>query len=55
MKISEVKIGQKFDHRVKGEMTVIDVTKRTVTVVHKFGKTKITYRHSDENVFANDF
>ena len=39
MKISEVKIGQKFDHGVKGEMTVIDVTKRTITVVHKFGKT----------------
>lgn len=55
MKISEVQIGQKINHRVKGEMTVINVTKRTITAKHKFGKTKVTYRSSDANVSASDF
>ena len=55
MKIQEVQIGQKINHGVKGEMTVINVTKRTITVAHKFGKTKVTYRSSDANVYASDF
>jgi hypothetical protein len=55
MKISEVQIGQKLNHGVKGEMTVINVTKRTITVSHKFGTTKVTYRSSDVNVSVSDF
>jgi len=55
MKISELKINDKLQHGVKGEMTVVDVTKRTVTFVHKFGTTKITYRNNDANVYPSDF
>lgn len=55
MKIQDVEIGYKFNHRIKGECTVIDRTKRTITVIHKFGKTKVTYRNSDAYFSVSDF
>jgi hypothetical protein len=55
MKISEVPIGHKFEHGIKGECTVIDKSKRTITVKHKFGKTKVTYRYSDATFSPSDF
>jgi hypothetical protein len=55
MKQSEVKIGFKFDHGIKGECTVTDRTKRTITIKHKFGKTKTTYRHFDAIFSPTDF
>ena len=55
MKISEIQLGFKFQHGIKGECTVIDKTKRTITVIHKFGKTKTTYRYSDATFSPSDF
>lgn len=55
MKISEVEIGFKFQHGEKGECTVTDKTKRTISVKHKFGKTKTTYRYSDAYFSPSDF
>jgi len=54
MKQSEVEIGFKFDHGIKGECTVIDRTKRTITIKHRFGKTKTTYNYVD-TVFISEF
>jgi len=55
MKISEVEIGHKFDHGIKGECEVINKTKRTITIKHKFGTTKTTYRYSDAYFSPSDF
>lgn len=55
MKISEVEIGFKFEHGLKGECTVIDKTKRTITILHSVGKTKVTYKHSDAYFSPSDF
>lgn len=55
MKIEEVKLGFKFEHGLKGECIVIDKTKRTITVIHKFGKTKVTYNSSDSYFSCSDF
>lgn len=55
MKISEVELGFKFNHGVKGECTVIGKTKRSITISHKFGKTKVTYRNSDTYFSPADF
>ena len=55
MYIHQVLIGFKFQHGKKGECTVIDKTKRTITVIHKFGKTKVTYRYSDARFSPSDF
>lgn len=55
MKISEVELGFKFNHGIKGECTVIDKTKRTITIRHKLGKTKVTYRSSDVTFSPSDF
>lgn len=55
MKIQEVKIGFKFQHGIKGECEVIDKTKRTITIKHKFGTTKTTYRYSDAYFSPSDF
>lgn len=55
MKLEEIEIGFKFNHGIKGECVVIGKTKRTVTVKHKFGTTKVTYRTSDVNISPSDF
>lgn len=55
MKQSEVYIGFKFDHGIKGECIVIDRTKRTITIKHKFGKTKTTYNYVDIEFSPTDF
>ena len=55
MKISEVKEGFKFEHRIKGQCVVIATTPRTITIKHKLGTTKTTYRYSDETFSPTDF
>ncbi len=52
--IADVQIGQKFEHGTKGEITCTDKTKRTLTFIHKFGKTKVTYRTYDAYFYASD-
>ena len=55
MRQSEVEIGFKFDNGIKGECTVIDRTKRPITIKHKFGKTKTTYKYVDTEFSPIDF
>jgi len=55
MRISDVEIGFKFDHGIKGECIVIDKTKRTITMLHDVGKTKVTYKHADADFSPSDF
>lgn len=55
MKISEVQLGHKFESNHKGECEVISKTKRTITVRHKYGTTKVTYRYSDAYFSPSDF
>lgn len=54
MKINEIEIGYKFQHGIKGECTVIEKTKRTITIKHKFGTTKSTYRSNDASFRITD-
>lgn len=55
MKISEIEVGFKFDHGIKGECTVIDRTKRTITIMHSIGKTKVTFNRTDVDFSPSDF
>lgn len=55
MKQSEIPIGFKFEHGEKGECTVTARTKRTITITHKKGKTKVTYRFTDTYFSPTDF
>lgn len=55
MKIDKIEIGFKFQHGVKGECIVVDRTKRTITVQHKFGTIKTTYKHADAYFSPSDF
>ena len=52
MKIQEVPLGYAFNHGIKGECTVINKTKRTITVKHKFGTTKVSYRSNKDAIFS---
>ena len=52
MKIQEVPLGYTFNHGIKGECTVINRTKRTITIIHKFGKTKVSYRSNSDAIFS---
>jgi len=55
MYIHQVEVGFKFQHGEKGECVVIDKTKRTITIKHKFGTTKTTYRYADSRFSPTDF
>lgn len=55
MKQSEVEVGFEFDHGIKGKCTVINRTKRTITIKHEHGTTKVTYRHFDTTFSPTDF
>ena len=55
MKQSEIEIGFKFEHGTKGECVVIDRTPKTITVKHKFGTTKTSYRYKDAYFSPSDF
>lgn len=55
MYIHQIEIGYKFQHGIKGECVVIDKTKRTITIRHKLGTTKTTYRYSDARFSPSDF
>ena len=55
MKIADLKIGFKFEHGIKGQCVVIATTPRTITIKHKLGTTKTTYRSSDEFFSPSDF
>lgn len=55
MKISEIEVGFKFNHGVKGKCIVIDRTKRTITIIHSFGKTKVTFKRDDVAFSPSDF
>ena len=55
MKISEIEVGFKFNHGIKGECVVIGKTKRTITIVHSLGKTKVTFKRDDVDFSPSDF
>jgi hypothetical protein len=55
MKISEVPIGYKFNHGLKGEGIIIDKTKRTLTAKFEHCTTKVTYKYSDLIFSGSDF
>ena len=55
MKLSEVPLGYKFEHGLKGECIVIDKTPRTITIIHKFGKTKVLYTNGNATFYPSDF
>lgn len=55
MKISEIKIGFKFEHGIKGVCIVVDKTPRTITIKHRLGITKTTFRHKDAYFSPSDF
>lgn len=55
MKISEVKVGFKFEHGIKGGCVVIEKTPRTITIKHKLGTTKTTFRYKDDYFSPSDF
>lgn len=55
MKQGTIPVGFKFQHGEKGECTVIARTKRTITITHKKGKTKVTYRQTDSYFSPSDF
>lgn len=45
--ISDVPIGHKFMSSTKGQGTIIDKTKRTLTARFKYCTTKVTYNKAD--------
>ncbi|WP_445458413.1 hypothetical protein [Flavobacterium sp. HNIBRBA15423] len=55
MKVSEVPIGHRFNHGIKGEGVIIKKTKRTLTAKFDKSTTKVTYRYSDAYFSPSDF
>lgn len=55
MRISEVEVGFKFEHGIKGDCVVIAKTPRTITIKHKLGTTKTTFKYKDDYFSPSDF
>ena len=54
MKLIDLETGQTFAHPLKGDCTISNVTKRTLEYVHKYGKTKVTFKSSTEDFLIVD-
>lgn len=55
MYIHQVELGFKFQHVDKGECLVIAKSKKTITIKHKFGTTKLTYKFGHANFYPSEF
>jgi hypothetical protein len=55
MKISEIEVGFKFEHGTKGECVIILRTPRTITIKHRLGTTKTTFKYKDDYFSPSDF
>ena len=55
-KVSDIRIGESYNHGLYGNGMVTDTTKRTITITFQNGmKVKNTYKSADAYLYISDF